>query len=136
LKAAEAPLVRKARQRALHFGEAWEQVMRLAGMVENNAQLANTIDSEIIWGEFEIRSDAQIADALVKLKEIGVPNELLWELYGLSQMQILRAKQYLAEQPLLPTVIRETLTGPAPSEAEQIAPAEQQTQVPAVKTGG
>jgi len=131
LKAAEAPLVRKAQERALHFGEAWEQVMRLAFLVEGDTKSAAVMDSEVIWGDFEIRDDALMADALLKLQMVGVPTEALWQLYGFSQVQIERFKAMREEQPPPPPVVRETLTGPAPAESTLVDPAATQTGGPA-----
>jgi Phage portal protein, SPP1 Gp6-like len=127
LTIAEAPLVRKAELRSLHFGESWEEIIRLAFLVEGDKQKANITDSEMIWRDFEIRSLTQLADSLVKLQSVGFPDEYLWALGGASPQDIARFKQMRAEEPPVPPTERVTLTGPAPSEAEQIAPAGQDT---------
>lgn len=97
IKAAEAGLVSKVRLRSLHIGEAWEEVMRTAlGLIGNPA--AAEVGAEVVWRDFETRSIAQLADALLKLKDIGVPTEVLWEKWGATQTEIARWRQMLADQ--------------------------------------
>ncbi|GAA4186899.1 hypothetical protein GCM10022252_19580 [Streptosporangium oxazolinicum] len=89
ITAAEAGLVAKARERMLHFGESWERVMRLAFKVKNDPR-AKAFDCETIWADPEHRNKAALADSLVKLKEIGVPDEVLQEKYGFTPTEIKR----------------------------------------------
>lgn len=93
ITAAEAGLVAKARERMLHFGEAWEEAMRLAFVVEGDMSKATAYDAEVIWEDPEYRSKAQLADALLKMKEIGVPDRQLQEEYGYTPQQIERFDQ-------------------------------------------
>jgi hypothetical protein len=97
LKAAEAGLVAKVRRRAAHIGEAWEDVMRLSFSAIGDARAAD-FQAEVMWGDFETRSDAELADALVKMASIGVPQEVLWQKWGASPQEIDRWKQMAAEQ--------------------------------------
>jgi len=69
LKAAETGLVAKAKDRQLEFGEAWEQVNRLAGAYAGRLVPA---DAEVIWADPESRSMAELADAAVKQQAAGV----------------------------------------------------------------
>jgi len=89
LKSAESGLVAKARRRARHYGEGWEEIMRLAFLIEGQDELAVT-NSETIWGDFETRSETAHADYLVKLKALNVPDAQLWEDAGYSPTQIAR----------------------------------------------
>lgn len=106
LKAAEAGLVAKVRRRAQHFGEAWEQVMRLAFAATGDARAVD-FQAEVIWADFETRSEAQLVDALVKMASIGVPQEVLWQRWGASPQEIERWKQMAAEE-----AARVALAGP------------------------
>lgn len=90
ITAAEAGLVAKARERMLHFGEAWEDAMRLAFRVKGDLERAEAYDAEVIWEDPEYRSKAQLADALLKMKELGVPERQLQEEYGYTPQQIRR----------------------------------------------
>jgi hypothetical protein len=89
IKAAEAGLVAKVRHRALFIGEAWEEVMRFALRLTGSPAAADT-NAEVVWADFETRSEAQRVDALVKMATLGVPREVLWERWGATPQQIRR----------------------------------------------
>ena len=89
LKAAEAGLVSKVRRRALHLGEDWEEVIRLALQFIGSPAAAD-VSAEVIWGDFETRTEGQLVDALVKMSTLGVPREVLWERWGATQQEIER----------------------------------------------
>ena len=55
---------------------------------------------ETIWADPEYRSEAELADALIKRSAIGVPRQQLWEDAGYSQVQISRFKAMEAEDTL------------------------------------
>lgn len=99
IKSAETGLVAKAKRKMRFFGEAWEEVMRLAFMVldDPRGQITN---SETIWADPEYRSEAELADALIKRSALGVPRQQLWEDAGYTQTQIARFKAYEAEDTL------------------------------------
>jgi hypothetical protein len=92
LLAAETGLVAKATAEMPHFGEAHEDTMRLAFRAMGDTQRASVIDSETIWKNPQYRSEAQAVDAAVKLKELNLPDEMLWERIGMSPQEIARAK--------------------------------------------
>ncbi|MGW3072728.1 phage portal protein [Kitasatospora sp. NPDC001132] len=80
LTAAESGLSRRVHERQLMFGEAWEQVLRLASEVAGLADLAADTTARIIWHDAEARSLSATVDALGKLSQmLGVPQEALWE---------------------------------------------------------
>ena len=89
IRAAEASLVTKVRRKMRFFGEAWEEVMRLAFAVLDDKR-AKVMDSETIWADPETRTESQHIDALTKLLAIGVPVQQLWEDAGYSPTQIER----------------------------------------------
>ncbi|MGN9782756.1 phage portal protein [Nonomuraea sp. ZG12] len=98
ITAAEAGLVAKARERMLHFGESWEEAMRLAFLVEGDMSKAEAYDAEVIWDDPEYRSKAQLADSLLKMKELNVPDKQLQEEYGYTPTQIERFDQMREEE--------------------------------------
>jgi hypothetical protein len=100
LKAAETGLVNKVKRRQRFFGESWEQMVRLALLMMGDPRYEDT-SCETIWADPESRSDAQTADALVKLAQIGVPAEMLWERAGFSPQQISRMQAQRADEALL-----------------------------------
>ena len=99
IKSAETGLVAKSRRKMRFFGEAWEEVMRLSFKVLGDPRGDETT-AETIWGDPEYRSEAELADALVKRGSIGVPQQQLWEDAGYSQTQIARFKAMQADDVL------------------------------------
>lgn len=98
IKSAETGLVAKTRRKMRPFGEAWEQVMRLAFDVIGDRR-ARVTDSETIWADPESRSESEHIDALLKQKAFGVPDEILWEKAGYSPQEIERMKAINAALP-------------------------------------
>jgi hypothetical protein len=104
LVAAEAGQHRKVQERQTSFGESWESVLELAGIltkkpIEQGAQVR--------WRDTEPRPLAAIVDALGKIaSQLEVPVEELWErIPGVTQQDIQRWKQARAEEPPEPTPI-------------------------------
>lgn len=98
IQSAEAGLVAKARERMLHFGEAWESAIRLAFAVKGDPR-ADAWDAETIWDDPEYRSEGVRVDALVKLRQgLDVPAQQLWEDYGYTPSQIQRFEQMIKEE--------------------------------------
>jgi hypothetical protein len=99
LKAAETGLVSKVRNRMRHFGESWEEVMRLAFLAADDKSKAElTRASETIWGDPETRTESQHIDAVVKLSALGVPSEILWEKSGWFSPQDIERMKALIEK--------------------------------------
>lgn len=97
LKAAESGLAAKAASRTRHYGEAWERVMRLAFKVLEDPR-GDVTNSEVIWRDVETRTEGERVDALVKMKDLGVPTRALWQRWGASQTEIERwEKDQVAE---------------------------------------
>ncbi|MEQ4716079.1 phage portal protein [Nonomuraea sp. B19D2] len=99
IKSAEAGLVAKVRQRQRTYGEAWEDVMRLAFAVRKDER-QHAYQAETIWRDAEYRSEAEHIDALVKLHTLGVPKRQLWEDAGYTPQQIERFEALLAQDML------------------------------------
>ncbi|MFE5092080.1 phage portal protein [Streptomyces sp. NPDC056638] len=87
LISAEAGLVAKVRERMLHFGEAWERVIRLCFRVLKDSRM-DAFTMETVWKDPEYRTEAQHVDALLKLHQLNVPEEFLWSSAGFSAAQI------------------------------------------------
>ena len=99
IKSAETGLVAKSRRKMRFFGEAWEEVMRLAFKVLNDPR-GDVTTTETVWADPEYRSESELADALIKRSSIGVPRQQLWEDAGYSQTQIARFKAMEASDSL------------------------------------
>lgn len=89
LTAMESSLVKKVQDRQRVFGESLEDAFRLAFKMLGDDR-ANAFDAEVIWADPRIKSDAAIADFVVKAQAVGVPQEALWERLGASPQEIAR----------------------------------------------
>jgi hypothetical protein len=92
LKAAEAGLVFRVKRKHVDFSDSWEEVIRLAFRARGDEDRGNRTDAETIWRNPETKAPSSVADALVKMKDLMVPFDQLWEEYGYSPMQIQRMK--------------------------------------------
>lgn len=97
LKATETGLIAKVKSRMRHYGEAWEEVMRLAFAVQGDER-SEYFRAETIWADPESRTEAEHVDALVKLRTLGVPIRQLWEDAGYSMEQIDRMTSFANEE--------------------------------------
>ena len=97
IKSAETGLVAKAREKMTHFGEGWEEILRLAFAVLDDPR-ADQLDAETIWADPESRSEAEHVDATLKKKALNVPDQQLWEDLGYSPQQIARFEAMSARQ--------------------------------------
>jgi hypothetical protein len=88
LMAAETGLVKKAKRKMRHFGEAWEEIIRLAFLVKGDKR-ANVTNSETIWGDPESRNEALITDSTIKRYQGGlIPWDQALEDMGYTPTQI------------------------------------------------
>ncbi len=102
LRAAETGLVARVREKQEHFGEAWEEVIRLAFRVKGRTDWAEAVHAEVDWKDAEFRTESQHADAVGKYIETAkLPILRGWEMLGESPQQIKRNLQLLAQQALL-----------------------------------
>lgn len=64
IKSAEAGLVKKVQARQLTFGEGIEEALRLARRFEGKGD--TPADSEVVWVDPQIRTEAEVTDATLK----------------------------------------------------------------------
>lgn len=94
LKASEIGLVKKELEFQTFATPAMREVFALMATAQGNAQLAKEVRlSTIVWQNPEIRSEAELADALVKKKSIGYPLEYLMELDGIDPYDMKRIQE-------------------------------------------
>jgi hypothetical protein len=105
IMAAETGLISKVRRKMVSFGGAWEEVMRLAGLIVGNDALAKARNAEIMWQSPETRSQATQAQAALAKQQTGVPWQMVMEEWGYSPQEIermyLQRKKDQAEYALL-----------------------------------
>jgi hypothetical protein len=90
LKATETGLTAKVRRKMTLFGESWEEAMRLAFRLMGDEAKGNELNAETVWQDPESKSEAEITDAALKQRALGVPFEMVWETLGYSQEEIKR----------------------------------------------
>lgn len=89
LTATETPLVKKCEEFQLYSSGPLATVAGLVAKVMNEPGLGDALlPSSIRWANPGIRSEAQLADALLKRKQIGYPLAWLLEQEGLSPSEI------------------------------------------------
>jgi hypothetical protein len=115
IKASEAGLVAKVSRRARHLGEGWEEVARIALQLTGNLAATNT-SAEVVWADFETRSQGQLVDALTKMATLGVPQQVLWQRWGATPQEITAWLGMSDRAPFPPA------PGPAPAPAPEPVP--------------
>lgn len=91
LKASEIGLNKKVMEFHTYAGPALREVNRLIALAMGDTALAEQVRlAKITWMNPEIRSEAQLADMLVKKKSIGYPLEYLMELDGIEPLEVER----------------------------------------------
>jgi hypothetical protein len=89
LKSAEIGLNKKAGEFITFTDPQLREVLRLVALVRGDAKTAQaTRLARIVWESPEIRSEAQLADALLKKAQMGYPFEYLLELDGRGPAEI------------------------------------------------
>ncbi|MGR7002802.1 phage portal protein [Yinghuangia aomiensis] len=89
LIAAETGLVKKVEEKQLWFGHALREVFRLICLARGEKARASAVSGgKVVWGDVESRNVSQLADALLKLKQIGFPFEYLAARFGLTPTEI------------------------------------------------
>jgi len=113
IKSSEAPLVKKVGRQAVHFGEGWEELMRVALIASNQPTKART-DGETIWADPETRNEGARTDAIMKQYEQGLlPDDVALEELGYSQQQIERIRSLKATQSPAPPAPADGVQEPA-----------------------
>ncbi|MFF3416829.1 phage portal protein [Streptomyces sp. NPDC002698] len=110
---AEAGLVAKVKERMLHFGESWERVIRLCFAVKRDKR-QDAFEMETRWRDPEYRTEAQHVDALLKLKQLNVPEEILWAEAGFSASQISSFREMRKEDAKASAEIQKLMPQPEP----------------------
>jgi hypothetical protein len=85
VRATEYGLTRKINSRQIAFGDTWGDVLRMVALTAGNTTLANDSKMKVNWADVEAHSEAEVADAILKLAGIpGVPIEPLLARAGLD----------------------------------------------------
>jgi hypothetical protein len=99
LKSSEATLVKKVVDQSVHFGEGWEETMRVALLAEGQTTKARITDAETDWKDPETRNEAARTDSILKQFQAGLlPAEIALEELGYSPQQIARIAELQGAQ--------------------------------------
>lgn len=118
LKAAETGLVSKTKQRMRSCGWSWEKVIRL-GFAWMGDERAKVETAETIWADPESRSRAELADAILKETQIGLPAEMAFERLGLTPSQVSRAMQLMRAKEMRDAMLMAAQTAMQPAKPGQ-----------------
>jgi len=97
LKAAESGLVAKVRQRMRGHNDPLEmaqmRVRQLAGLPAGRG-----VNIEVVWRNPEFRTEGELVDSLLKMGDLGVPEEALWGRWGATPEEVRRWKAMLEDK--------------------------------------
>ena len=89
LIAAETGLVKRVEEKQTWFGQGLRQAFSLIALAQGDESKARAIAAgQVLWADAESRSQSQLADALLKLRQIGFPFEWLASRYGLTPSEV------------------------------------------------
>jgi hypothetical protein len=89
LIAAETGLVKRVEEKQLWYGQALREMFALIALAQGNQAKGKALRAgQVLWADTESRSQSQLADALLKLKQIGFPFEFLALRYGLTPAEV------------------------------------------------
>ncbi|WP_017601643.1 phage portal protein [Nocardiopsis lucentensis] len=89
LIAAETGLVKRVEEKQLWFGQSLREMFALIALAQGDQAKARAIAAgSVLWADVESRSQAQLADALLKLQQVGFPFEWIAARYGLTPTEI------------------------------------------------
>lgn len=109
IKSAESGLVKKVIGKQEDFADGLEEMLRVARLFQGASDLP--VDSEVVWADPAVESEAVRADATIKKYSAGlIPKEQALEDLGYSQTQISR----MAAQEAAARLMNE-IAAPAPS---------------------
>lgn len=106
LTIAEAGLVSKTRERIRYVNPPIREINRLVALCQgaDEKRIGAIASGQNLWGDVQYRSEAQMADAMLKMKQVGFPFEYIAERYGLGPDEVQRVlemrKAELAADPL------------------------------------
>lgn len=122
LLAAETGLVKRVDEKKLWFGQALREVARLIYLARGEDARAKAMRAgAVLWADSESRSHAQLADALVKLQQIGFPFEWLALRYGLTPTEVadvVAMREREAEMDPIAAATQMLAQRPAPADEE------------------
>lgn len=113
LKTAEAGLVQKATSRSIAFGNAWEDMMRLAlrvqGTFGKEAVPETAFDLETVWDSIESRDELNHLNSLKAKRDLGISQRQVWREMGYDSDQIEEMEEELKQEKVASANIGEAI---------------------------
>ncbi|PWG08768.1 hypothetical protein DF268_35965 [Streptomyces sp. V2] len=137
LLAAETGLVKRCDEKTLWYGQGLREVARLIALAQGDEKKAEALRSgRVLWADTESRSQAQMADSLLKLKQLGFPFQWLALRYGLTPTEVAEVTRLREQEAAMDPVaeVARMMGGPGPGpdggaaddgRAEDVVPAEE-----------
>lgn len=117
LAASESGLQRKIRERREVIGEGHEQALRLTARLLGDDAAAMDPAAQVHWQDVESRSLAQTSDALLKLGQLGVPAQKLFQMIpGWTQQDAEEAAAMAADSDPMGLLVQQLEAGLAPAD--------------------
>ncbi|MFH8369188.1 phage portal protein [Streptomyces sp. NPDC018031] len=119
LIAAETGLVKRVQEKQLWYGQAIREMFALIALAQGDTDKARAVRSgTVLWADAESRSQSQLADALLKLHQLGFPFEYLAARWGLTPSEIADVVAMIERQGVDPVaeLTRVMAQGPGPAE--------------------
>ncbi|WP_319054803.1 phage portal protein [Streptomyces europaeiscabiei] len=124
LLAAETGLVKRVDEKTLWYGQGLREMARLIALARGeDAKAAALRSGRVLWADTESRSHAQMADSLLKLKQLGFPFEWLALRYGLTPTEVAEVaamREREAEMDPIAAAAQMLAQRPAPGEEEDV----------------
>jgi hypothetical protein len=99
LEKSELGLVNKEYEFQTYANPGIQEIFRLIALAKGENSLADEVRmSTIVWKNPEIRSESQLADALLKKRQTGYPLEWIMERDGIDPYDMARIKRMLKEE--------------------------------------
>lgn len=125
LTATETPLAMKVHEGNLYYTPSVRAVFRRIALVQGKKDLAEACRmGTVMWRDPETRSQAQLADALLKWSSIGFPFEWLAEKAGLTQTDLARVMEMKKTEDA--AALEALIPKPVPGQPEPPPPAPDQ----------
>ena len=98
LVAAHADLDAKVENRQGLHAESHERTFNLAGAAAGDAEIASDPSAQVIWRRTDPRSMSSVADAVLKLRDVGLPvDEAIALVPGFTQQDVARITRKIRE---------------------------------------
>lgn len=127
LRAAETGLVKKCEEKQLYLGGGLREMFALVALAQGASGAdakAKSIRSTgtVIWKDAEMRSEAQLVDALTKLDALGFPFQWIAERYGLTDTEVKRVIS-LKKEEMADALFGQVMSDPTLLGGQGVAPA-------------